>query len=106
MGVPMPPVVVLVFCKVVIAGPADQNAGYTGHQNLQWDTEHSQMVCRRQEMIGAQWDATHQSSKYRFWRTACPVRIENTITGETIGWKIPSCGEHGGTVHCEVDSKI
>jgi hypothetical protein len=130
MGVPMPPVVVLVFCKVVLAGPADQNAGYTGHQNLQWDTEHSQMICRRQEIqlfdmsaaqgadpkpfsqfdcwrsgfqIGAQWDATHQTSKYRFWRTACPVKVVNSITGEVIAWKIPECGRYDGTVVCEGD---
>jgi hypothetical protein len=129
----MPAVVVLVFCKVAIAGPPDQNAQYTGHQNLEWDTEHSQMVCRRQEIqlfdmsaakganpkpfstfdcwrsgfqIGSQWDATHPKSRYRFWRAACPVKIVDRRNGQVIGWKIPSCGEHNGTVICEGDVKI
>ena len=50
MPVPMPAAVVLIVCKTVVAGPADQNAAYTGYENRQWATEHSMMVCRRQEV--------------------------------------------------------
>lgn len=50
MPVPMPAVVVLIVCRTVIAGPADQNAAYTGYENREWATEHSMMVCRRQEV--------------------------------------------------------
>jgi hypothetical protein len=130
MGVDMPAVVVLVFCKVAVVGPPDQNAQYTGHQSLAWDTEHSQMVCRRKEIqlydpsvdqgaqprpfnnsscwragftLGPHWDATHPRSRYRFWRTACPVPIVDTRTGEVIAWKIPECGGERGTVVCEGD---
>ena len=46
--VPMPAVVVLIVCKTVIAGPPDQNAGYTGHENRTWAIEHARMVCRRE----------------------------------------------------------
>jgi len=132
MPVPMPAAVVLIVCKTVIAGPADQNADYTGYENREWATEHSMMVCRRQEvqlfdraaalgaaaqpfnlqrcrnagiMLGSRWDATHRSSSYRFWRVACPVPIVNTITGEVIAWKMPECG-HRDTVRCEVDAEI
>ena len=132
MPVPMPAAVVLIVCKTVIAGPADQNSDYTGYENREWATEHSMMVCRRQEvqlfdqaaalgaaaqpfnlqrcrsagiMLGSQWDASHRSSSYRFWRVACPVPIVNTITGEVISWKMPECG-HRDTVRCEVDAEI
>src|SRR5680860_1601780 len=94
MPVPMPAAVVLIVCKTFIVGPADQNAAYTGYQNREWATEHSMMVCRRQEvqlfdqaesmgakaqpfnlqrcqrsgiMLGTQWDAGHRGSSYRFW---------------------------------------
>ena len=50
MPVPMPSAVVLIVCKTMIAGPVDQNAAYTGYENRQWATEHSMMVCRRQEV--------------------------------------------------------
>ena len=130
MPAPMPAVVVLVLCKTAVVGPPDQNAQYTGHQNLAWDTEHSMMVCRRKEVqlydpsvdqgadpkpynniacyragltLGPHWDATHPNSKYRFWRTACPVPIVDTRTGEVIAWKIPECGGERGTIVCEGD---
>src|SRR6478735_2740047 len=100
--VPMPAAIVLIVCKTVVAGPPDQNAGYTKAENREWATEHAMMVCRREEvqmydravdggadpqafnaqrcqrsamMLGPQWDASHQSSSYRFWRVACPVPI-------------------------------
>jgi len=100
--VPMPAVVILIVCKVAVAGPPDQNSQYTHAENLQWHTEFSKMVCRRQEvqvvdmsaelgadpqpfdqnkcqrsamLLGPQWDAQHKGSKYRFWRVACPTPI-------------------------------
>jgi hypothetical protein len=133
--VPMPAAVVLILCKVVIAGPPDQNAEMTHSENLQWATEHSMMVCRRQEvqlydravdggadprpftpqdcwrsgiLMGSQWDAQHRNSKYRFWRIACPVPIvrKNPDGSEDIiAWKLPDCG-HRETVICEVDTAI
>lgn len=132
MPVPMPSAVVLIVCKTFVAGPPDHNAAYTGHQNLEWATEHSMMACRRKEVqlfdqaeamgasaqpfnqqrcqragitLGVNWDATHQSSPYRFWRVACPVPIVDTRTGDVIAWKMPDCGSRD-TVRCEVDAAI
>lgn len=128
----MPAVVVLIVCKVAVAGPPDQNAGFTGSKNLEWATEHAMMQCRRQEvslfdadaakgadprpfsmqvcwrsaiMLGSNWDALHGNSNYRTWRVACPVPIVNTITGEVIAWQLPPCG-HRDTVRCEADTTI
>jgi len=130
--VPMPAAVVLIVCKTVIAGPADQNSQHTGYENREWAFEHSMMVCRRQEvqlydeaeaqgadaqpfnmqscqrsgiMLGAEWDVSHSGSNYRFWRVACPVPIVDTQTGDIIAWKMPECG-HRDIVRCEVDSEI
>ena len=50
MGVQIPPVLVLIVCKTVLAGPPDQNSSFTHWQNLEWATEHSMMVCRRNEI--------------------------------------------------------
>jgi hypothetical protein len=50
MPAPLPAVVVLIVCKTIVAGPEDQNAAYTGYENLEWATEDSMMVCRRQEI--------------------------------------------------------
>ena len=50
MAIPMPAVVVLIVCKTVVAGPEDPNAAYTGYENRKWATEHSMMMCRRQEV--------------------------------------------------------
>lgn len=136
----MPAVIVLIVCKTVIAGPPDQNAGYTKNENREWATENAMMVCRRQEIqvidqaadsgaaapqdfnenrcmmsaipLGVNWDASHPSSPYRFWRVACPVPIVNQWVDEkgkrhedVIGYKLPDCG-HRDTVVCEVDSEI
>ena len=46
----IPPVLVLIVCKVAIAGAPDQNADMTGAQNLEWATENSMMTCRRNEV--------------------------------------------------------
>jgi hypothetical protein len=135
MPVPMPAAVVLIVCKTFIAGPEDQNAAYTGYENRAWATEHSMMVCRRQEVqlfdqaealgaqaqlfnlkrcqmsaitLGAQWDEAHKGSSYRFWRVACPVPIvrKNPDGSEDIiAWKMPECG-HRDIVRCEVDAEI
>ena len=50
MGIQIPPVLVLIVCKTILAGPPDQNAAYTKWENLEWATEHSMMVCRRNEI--------------------------------------------------------
>ena len=50
MGVQIPPVLVLIVCKTVLAGAPDQNAAFTHWENLDWATEHSMMVCRRNEI--------------------------------------------------------
>ena len=125
----MPPVVVLILCRVISHGSPDP---MTNWMDLEWDTRNAMMICRRQEVqmtdpaadqgatpqsfneqrcrqsamtLGSTWDAQHQNSNYRFWKAACPSRIINDITGETIGWQIPSCG-HADTVICESDSAI
>ncbi len=50
MGVQIPPVLVLIVCKTVLAGPPDQNAAFTHCENREWATQHSMMVCRRNEI--------------------------------------------------------
>lgn len=135
MPVSMPAVIVLIVCKTVLAGPPDQNAGFTKSENRDWATPNSMMVCRREEvqmidqaedqgadpqgfnqqrcqrsamMLGPQWDASHQSSSYRFWRVACPVPIvrkNQDGSEDIIAWKLPDCG-HRETVVCEVDTAI
>lgn len=132
---PMPAVVILILCKTAIAGPPDQNAAWTKNENLKWATEGAMMVCRRQEVdmydravdggadprpftptecqrsamtLGPNWDASHPSSRYRFWRVACPVPIvrkNQDGTEDIIAWKLPDCG-HRDTVVCEVDTAI
>ena len=62
----------------------------------------------RTMMLGPQWDASHQSSSYRFWRVACPVPIvrkNEDGSEDIIAWKLPDCG-HRDTVVCEVDTTI
>jgi hypothetical protein len=139
--VPMPATVVLIVCKTVLAAsPPDPNSAYTGYEKREWATEHSMMLCRREEikledsaelaatpampadpqpfnmqrcwrsglMLGAEWDAGHKSSAWRFWRVACPVPIvrKNPDGSEdVIAWKLPDCG-HRDTVVCEVDTEI
>jgi hypothetical protein len=50
MGVQIPPVLVLIVCKTVLAGAPDPNASFTHWENLKWDTPNSMMVCRRNEI--------------------------------------------------------
>jgi hypothetical protein len=132
---PMPAVVVLILCKTVLAGDADQNSDRTGWENRDWAYENAMMVCRRQEvqlydlaadqgadakpftemdcwrsgmLMGSNWDAQHRNSKYRFWKIACPVPIvrkNQDGSEDVIAWKLPDCG-HRDTVICEVDTAI
>lgn len=135
MGVPMPPVVVLIICKSLLipySTPLNEaNSKFTGHENRKWDTEDSVMHCRRVEVPlshptatkftpmdcqraaiteGVNWDQKHKSSKYRWWRSACPVPIVNTISGEIIDWKLPECPRINRkdrvAVECDVDTAI
>ncbi len=136
MSVPMPAAVVLILCKTVAvpySSPTQEaNAAQTGHQKRAWATEHSKMVCRRQEVrlhdqseamgaaaqpfnvqrcqragltLGAQWDANHPHSVWRFWRAACPVPVVDTRTGAVIAWTMPGCGKRD-VVTCEGDTEI
>ncbi len=50
MAVQIPPVLVLIVCKTIAGGAVDENAHYTGAKQLEWATEHSMMVCRRNEV--------------------------------------------------------
>ncbi len=50
MGISIPPILVLIVCKTVIAGPPDQNAAWTHWENRDWAIENSMMHCRRQEV--------------------------------------------------------
>ena len=46
----IPAILVLIVCRTVPSGPADPNEPFTGHKPLQWATENSMMVCRRNEV--------------------------------------------------------
>jgi hypothetical protein len=51
MGMAMPAALVLIVCKTIIGvGPPDQNAEWTKHEDRDWATENSMMVCRRYEV--------------------------------------------------------
>ena len=66
----------------------------------------NQQRCQRAGItLGVNWDQAHRSSRYRFWRVACPVPIVDTKTGEVIAWKMPECGRRDIMV-CEVDTAI
>ena len=119
MAVSMMPVVVLIVCKTVIAGPADQNSDKTGWENRDWAYENSMMVCRRQEVqmfdqaeamgaspqpfnpqicaasavkLWAQWDVDHKSSQWRTWRVACPAPMKQDLTGDGPSPDDPTIG--------------
>lgn len=135
MSVIIPPVLVLIVCKTLAVGEPDQNASYTHWENREWATEHSMMVCRRQEIqlydpaeeqgaaplnpnfadysqcaragirLSMDWDESHKSGPWRVWRVGCPSPIVDSRTGQIVGYKLPECG-HRDTVVCEVDSVI
>jgi len=46
----IPPILVVIACKIVFAGPPDQNSQYTHWENTQWATENSMMICQRHEV--------------------------------------------------------
>jgi hypothetical protein len=50
MSVPMPPVVVLIVCKVLFVGEPDDNAKFTGWRDTEWDLAQGMMHCRRSEI--------------------------------------------------------
>lgn len=131
--VTIPPILVLIVCKVALAGAPDQNADATGSQNLEWATQNSMMTCQRSEvelydptadkapspppnlmrseecaragvMLATRWDEQHRSSPWRVWRVGCPSAIVNG-EGAIVGYKLPECG-HEDTVICLVDSAI
>ncbi|HEY6019725.1 MAG TPA: hypothetical protein VIY48_07435 [Candidatus Paceibacterota bacterium] len=132
MAVPMPAVVVLMVCKVVLGAP-DDNSQATHWMSSEWDMSGGVMHCRREEVqlydpavdqgaqarpynqwacnnagvsLGTQFDVAHWDKPVRFWKFACPVPIVNGQSGEIVGWKIPECPESNGTVVCEKDSAI
>ena len=125
----MPPIVVIFVCKTLLLAAPDP---MTRWENRTWDTTNAVMHCRRIEvqmtdsaadqgatpqpfnenrcrqsamMLGPNWDSQHSNTNYRFWKSSCPSRIINDLTGETIGWKLPECPSDTGVV-CEVDSAI
>jgi hypothetical protein len=50
MSVPMPPMIVLIVCKVLFTGPPDDNAKFTGWRDTEWDLSQGMMHCRRSEI--------------------------------------------------------
>ncbi len=50
MAVHIPPILVVIACKVVMAGNPDPNAAFTDVENTDWATENSMMVCQRHEV--------------------------------------------------------
>lgn len=132
MAVPMPPVVVLIVCRVILGDP-DVNSSFTHWRDSEWDTSQGVMHCRRQEvqltdpaadqgalpqpyttfacnragvMLGTQFDIEHENKPWRFRKHACPVPVIDMQTGDIIAWKIPECGTLDGVVICENDTAI
>jgi len=50
MAVHIPPVLVVIACKVLMAANPDPNAAFTHVENTEWATENSMMVCQRHEV--------------------------------------------------------
>jgi len=50
MSVPMPPMIVLIVCKVLFVGAPDDNAKFTGWRATEWDLSQGMMHCRRREI--------------------------------------------------------
>lgn len=97
----MPPVVVLIVCKVILGEPSE-NSQYTHHLPSEWDMTGGVMHCRRIETtlydpapdqgadpqpfspwacmqagarFGAQYDVDNWNKPYRFLKFACPTPI-------------------------------
>jgi hypothetical protein len=132
MGAPMPPVLVMIVCKVILGAP-DDNSAYTHWRASEWDMTGGVMHCRRQEVplydpavdqgaqeqpfnqmacnrtamrLGPQFDIDHKDKPWRFWRAACPAPIVDTQSGKIVGWKLPECSTYGGTIICDQDTEI
>ncbi len=50
MSVPMPPMLVLIVCKVLFVGAPDDNGKFTGWRDTEWDLSQGMMHCRRHEI--------------------------------------------------------
>ena len=50
MSVPMPPMLVLIVCKVLFVGAPDDNARFTDRRDTKWDLSQGMMHCRRREI--------------------------------------------------------
>jgi hypothetical protein len=50
MAVHIPPILVVIACKAVMAASQDPNAAFTHVQDFDWATQNSMMVCRRAEV--------------------------------------------------------
>src|SRR5215470_12463243 len=51
MSITIPPILVVIACKVALAGPPDMNAAFTHVENNEWKTENSMMICQRHEIM-------------------------------------------------------
>jgi hypothetical protein len=101
MAVPMPTVLALIVCRVVLGQP-DDNSAFTGWRPSEWDMSEGVMHCRRVEVElydpsvdmgadpmpftnmacmraamtqGPAFDAANANKPWRFWRAACPTPI-------------------------------
>jgi len=50
LGIVIPPILVVIACKIAIAGPPDINAEFTHVENTKWAIENSMMQCKREEI--------------------------------------------------------
>jgi hypothetical protein len=50
MAIHIPPILVVIACKAVMAANPDPNAAFTHAENTEWATENSMMVCQRHEV--------------------------------------------------------
>lgn len=131
----IPPILVVIACKAIITADPDPNSAFTNHENIEWATENSMMVCKREEIqlydptedqgaahqdpdmtaegacprmsvtLQLQWDQAHRNTPWRVWRVGCPTPMVDSRTGKVVGYQLPDCG-HFGTIVCLVDSAI
>src|SRR5690348_10826994 len=115
MSVSFPLEVVLIVCRVVSGGVDDQNAGMTGHRNLDWDLSQGVYHCKRLEIpvisvaetqgqpptpltpqncpraaisLATQWDIAHAKGNYqtRYATCATPIHTSPDPSSPIIGW--------------------
>lgn len=129
MAAPMPAMLAMVVCKVLFVGEPTDNDKMTGHRETEWATVNGKMLCRDVEvqlynpdeaatmtpfacqragaMLGAQYDAAHTDSPWRFRKFTCPVPHLDVQTGEITKWELRhDCGGDLDTVVCESESVI